>query len=163
MANVTAFFRFVTDLFERAPAAVRGLNSWDYGLAQRDFTYNADTDPNATEVWSGTTALSAGTVTVNFGTLARTGRTALNLTGLTIYAIRIKNNGANPMTFKDGATNGYPLFGLTDGHVIGAGDEFMQATSRVAGFATVATADITIDVTGTGAQTFDMAIVAGTP
>jgi hypothetical protein len=152
------------EMFERAPGTLTGLNSFDYSFNTNDADYQYSDDSNpGLKVWAGTTALVAGTVVVSLAALPRTGRTALDLTGLTVLAIRIRNNGANTMTFTNPATNGYPFFAATNGHPIMAGDDFQQATRRPAGFGTVAAADLNIQADGTLVQTFTMGIIAATP
>ena len=86
---------------------------------------------------------------------------ALDLTGKKIQAIMIKCETANvsPISFAEHATNGYGVFGLASfvdispgGSILllqNGGNEDVSATAKI------------IEITGTGAETFDIAISAG--
>jgi len=146
-------------LFEDVTAFVKNT-AFDYSIDDLSLSLHNGSTPVIDTVYGGLFALSGGALTVDLTSLARTGRTALDLTGKTIYGFRIHNLGANPMTFVQGASNGYAMFAATNGHPVGAGGQIMQY--QAAGFGVVGGADLAIDVSGTTTQTFRMQLLAGT-
>jgi hypothetical protein len=158
---VSALFRFSSTLSEELASPFQGSNSLNYTVPELSVALDGVSTPVVDTVYSGLFTLTTGALTIDLTSLARTGRAALSLTGKAIYAVRIQNLGANSMAFIQGATNGYAMFALTPGHQVGAGGSFMQY--QAAGFGTVGAADLNLDITGTGSQTFRMALAAGTP
>ena len=156
---VVANIRMALDVFEDITGLLKSA-ALPYGVDALNIQLGAGTTPAVDTVYGGLFALSAGALTVDLTALTRSGRSNLSLTGKTIYAVRIKNLGANPMTFKDGVTNGYALFTATNGHVVRANGDTLQYAP--AGFGAVGASDLAIDVSGTGTQTFYMVLAAGT-
>lgn len=159
MAVVNVELGFFNKLTEEVANVQGGVNAFDYSLPDELIRVSDGTDPIGSQVWAATVALSAGAVTVALTSLARTGRTALDLTGLRVLGYVIKNMGAATMTFKAGATNPYTIFAATTGHAVQAGGLIMQFSPS--GFGTVDATHLNIDVTGTGTQTFMIGLVAG--
>lgn len=103
--------------------------------------------------------LTAGAATVDLRTLTGTNGAVVDGNGLKPQVIRIKNLGANTMTFKAGASNPHNAFSATNGHVLQPGGHIQIFTNDN-------TDDIdathkTWDVTGTGTQTAEVTIVMG--
>jgi hypothetical protein len=119
-------------------------------------TLNATTTPPATAAAYFLGTLTAGALTINLAALTGANG-AVDLTGLRIQFLRIKNLGANAMTFSEGASNGIALSCLP--LVVAAGGIAQFYLNDAA--PDVAAGDRTIDVSGTGAQTFEISIVAG--
>lgn len=158
MAVVTTEMAFGCKLVEEVSAPFGAVNTFDYSLPDLLMRGGAFTAPVINEVWSGTYALTAGAVSVDLKTLARTGRTALDATGKRILGYRVDNLGAAILTLSTGATNGYAVGA---GIIIGIGGSVQNWSSM--GFGTVdATHDI-IDVDGTGTDSFRLALWMGTP
>lgn len=104
-------------------------------------------------------ALSAGAATVNLRTLTGTNNGAVDLNGLKVQRIRIKNLGANNITIVPGASNGIDLFGAGSSITIPPDSVFRMDFYDNA--PDVSDTDKTLDVTGTLAQTSEWTIVAG--
>lgn len=106
-----------------------------------------------------TGALAAGAKTIDLTALASTNGAVISGSGLKVQAFKVKNLGANAMTFTDGASNGYELAGDGWKLILASGQYAMI-------YGNDAAPDIdgthkTIDVSGTGTQTFECSIVMG--
>lgn len=121
-----------------------------------DFTLNAASTPPATLSAEFLLTLSGGAATIDLRALVGTNGAIIDGNGLKPQIIRIKNLGANIMTFTEGAANGYPLQSTI---VVHPGGHVQIFTND--GIADIAAADKTIDVAGTGAQTAEVTIVMG--
>ena len=117
----------------------------------------ASTTPPVTKSSSFLLTLSSGAATIDLAALTGAGGAAIDGTGLRVQLMRIKNLGANAMTFSEGASNGIALSGLP--MVVPPGG----ITQRFFNDASpdIASGDRTIDVAGTGAQTAEITIVLG--
>lgn len=122
-------------------------------------TLTASTTPAAAKVAEGNLALTAGAYTIDLTNLTGTNGASVTFNGLTVRNILIRNKGAASMTFAKGASNGYPGFGSSFSVTIPPGGVMSiynhTLSSAVGGSAK------TIDVTGTGTQTFDIIVTAG--
>lgn len=108
--------------------------------------------------------LVAGAKTIDLTALLGVQDEIQDATGLKLQSlIFINPQGNGVMTIGEGAANGYPLFGAGNDHEIPAHASvdgvFAQVFPEV--LADVAAADKTIDVTGTGTQTFKLGITLG--
>lgn len=159
MAIINVEFGFFNKLTEEVASPTGGVNVFDYSLPDELIRVGPGTSPSGSQVWAGTVALTAGAATVALTTLARAGRTALDLTGLRVLGYVIKNMGSATMTFKGGATNPYAIFVGTTGHTVKAGGLIMQFEPT--GFGTVDATHLNVDVTGTGTDSFILGLVAG--
>ncbi len=120
------------------------------------FTLNSASTPPATQVAEFLLTLSSGTATIDLRNLVGTNGGAIDGNGLKVQIIRVKNLGANPMTFSEGGSNGYALADFTvlptPAHVqFFFGDQSPD----------IAAGDKTIDVAGTLAQTAEVTIIMG--
>jgi hypothetical protein len=120
-------------------------------------TLDATSTPPATKVLSKTIALTAGAYTIDLTTETGTAGVAIAGTGLRVQLIRIKNLGANAMTFSEGASNG---LALACGDIVvpagGITQIFLNDASP-----DIAAGDRTIDVAGTLVQTFELTVILG--
>jgi hypothetical protein len=119
-------------------------------------TLNASSTVPATKSCYMLGALTAGAQTINLAALTGANGT-VDFTGLRVQLIRVKNLGANAMTFAEGASNGIALACLP--FIVPAGGIAQFYLADLA--PDVASGDRTIDVSGTLAQTFEFSIVAG--
>ena len=86
------------------------------------------------------------------------------MSGLKVQIVRIKNLGANIMTFYEGGTNGHNMFSVDSGS--GVGGQVVQPGGHIMLFANDSGDDVsgtekTWDVIGTGSQTAEVTIIAG--
>lgn len=122
-------------------------------------TLNATSTTPATKCVSRLIALTAGAYTIDLTTITGTNGLAQDGTGLKLQLLRIKNLGAAVMTFTVGASNGY--------NVAGAGFSVALLTNQKLTLdlydasPDIASGDRTIDVAGTGTQTFELTLVMG--
>jgi hypothetical protein len=100
--------------------------------------------------------LTAGALSINLAALTGANG-SVDLTGLRVQLLRIKNLGANAMTFSEGASNGIALSCLPFTVPGGGIAQFYLADASP----DVASGDRVIDVAGTTTQTFECSIVAG--
>lgn len=119
-------------------------------------TLNASSTVPATQVANFLLALTAGAATINLAALTGANGT-IDGTGLRVQVLRIKNLGANAMTFSEGASNGIALSGLPI--VVPAGGIAMHYFADAS--PDIASGDRTIDVAGTGTQTAEVSILLG--
>lgn len=127
-------------------------------------TLTATTTPPVTTQASFLLTLSGGLATIDLRELVGTNGASIDGNGLKVQELRIRNLGADPMTFYEGATDGHNLFSVNSG--AGVGGQVVFAS----GFAHLETYDHgddisattkTIDVIGTGSQTAEITIVMG--
>lgn len=159
MAVVNVELGFISKLVEEVPGPFGAANALDYSMPDFLIQGGAGTEPIHTQVWSGTLALTAGALTIALTSLARTGRTVLDLTGLRVLGYRIDNLGVAALTFLAPVTNPYPMFPATPGLAVGVGASVQYW--RPAGFGTVGAAALNIGVTGTGTDSFRLGLFAG--
>jgi hypothetical protein len=105
-----------------------------------------------------TQALSSGAGTVDLTNLPGT-TGAVNGTGLKVRFIKIQNTSTNPMTFVQGASNGYGLLGSSWSITLAGGQEILL--SLQAGCPTIGSGAKKIDITGTGSNSFNIVVVLG--
>lgn len=149
----------VETLATNVPAAATNGKAVTHTGFNRSHAMNASSTPPATKCSFSQPALSGGAVTINLAALTGTNGATVDLTGLKVQSITIKNNGANVMSFTEGASNGYALLGASFLFALQPGQEITLYGNDAT--PDVAAGDRTIDVTGTGAQSFDLGVVAG--
>jgi len=123
------------------------------------FRLYASSSAPATKLLSKTITLTAGAYTIDLTTETGTNGVAIAGTGLKVQMIRIKNLGANNMTFSEGASNGISLFGSSWSHRVYPGGIWQEFLNE--GCPDIASGDRTIDVAGTGTQQFELTILMG--
>lgn len=121
-------------------------------------TYTGATTPAVSKIAEKLIALVAGALTIDLTALAgysANGGT-VDATGLKLQFMRVKNLGANAMTFATGGANGYnfggPVTVQPGGLVLIAGNSGLPA---------VAAGVKNIGVTGTGTQTAEVTLIFG--
>jgi hypothetical protein len=121
---------------------------------------DADSTPPLTQVSYFLLTLTAGAATINLAALAGANGT-IDGTGLRVQALRVKNLGANTMTFAEGASNGIALACLP--FTVPAGSTNTAVSQFLLGDASpdIAAGDRTIDVSGTASQTAEVTIWLG--
>ncbi len=135
-----------------------------HSLGDLSKTLNATSTPAAiSEVWSDQVALAAGTVDLDLAALARGGGlAALDLTGLKVQAVLIRNPTGNALISIAGATvNPYELLGVgvaTELEVAPGGFALLYSPE---GLGDVGASNKVVTITGTGTELFDIVIVAG--
>lgn len=102
-------------------------------------------------------ALAAGAGTLDLTALTHRG-IAVNLNGLKVKYFAYFNPSANPITIVEGAANGNALHGAAFKIVLNQNDYYAGV---LANSQTVAGADKTIDLTGTGTDTLRLIYAAG--
>lgn len=124
-------------------------------------TFDAGTTPAATEWVANEYTMSGGALTIDLTSLTGTNGRSVSLNGLRPRLVKIKNKAtnANSITIAEGASNGYPLFGASRSVTLLPGEElqYLYSSSCTA----VGSSDKTIDISGTGSQVLQMAILAG--
>ncbi len=120
---------------------------------------NAASTPPVTQVAEFLLTLVSGAATIDLRALDGTNAAVVDGNGLKVQIVRIKNLGANPMTFKGGAATPHNMFGTTDGQEVFPGGHIML-------FSNDSGDDIDAthkhwDVTGTAAQTAEITVIMG--
>lgn len=133
-------------------------------LAVGRLTLNANSTPVASQVWSDTVALDTGAATIDLSSLSRgSALSALDLTGLKVQGFIIQSKAANTDTvgIDVGASNGYNLFGASDGRaVLSPGGAIMLYAPE--DLPDVASGAKTIDLSSSDADAqVDVVILAG--
>lgn len=120
----------------------------------------ASTSQPVTKVGGGELTMSAGAGTINLAALTGVGGT-VDMTGLKVQSafFRNKSTNANPITIVVGASNGYELLGATMNIVLQPGQWIAIDGNEQT--PDVASADRTIDISGTASQVLEYQIVAG--
>lgn len=124
-------------------------------------TLKTDTSPAASKGTKQLIALSSGAKTIDLTALDDAGGGTITLTSLKARIVQIENpsTNANNMTFAAGASNGYNIFGASGQVTLAPGQMVQLYFADGAG--TIGSGAKTIDVTGTGSQSFYFGIVAG--
>lgn len=124
---------------------------------------DASSTPSVTQVSSDTIALVAGAKTVDLTALPLVNGATLDATGLKIVAILFSNASASTgaMTFAKGASNGYTGLGANFSIAVPPGGCVEAYTAKHSSVAAVSGTVKTIDVAGTGTESFNIIIVLG--
>jgi hypothetical protein len=122
-------------------------------------TLSASSTPPATTCAHFLLTLTAGAATVDLAAALGTNGATVNMTGLKVQVLRVKNLGAAARTLAPGAANPYPFLGTANDITIPPGGHVMMFLNDAS--ADVAGAVKTIDATGTGTETSEWSIVAG--
>lgn len=122
-------------------------------------TLNSGTTPPVSAHAAFVLTLSAGAAVIDLRALTGTNGAIVDGNGLKVQLFRVKNLGANPMTFTFGAATPYPIFGASGllevpvgGVVTIYGANNLPAISNTVKH---------IDVSGTGTQTAEITIEMG--
>ncbi len=155
---VTATYTFGCVVTETLTTGVAAADNPTVRMAGYDeaATINASSTPPATKCALYLATLTAGALSINLAALTGPNG-AVDLTGLRVQLLRVKNLGANAMTFSEGASNGIALSCLPFSVPAGGIAFFYLADASP----DVASGDRVIDVAGTAAQTAEVSIVAG--
>jgi hypothetical protein len=119
----------------------------------------SQTPPEAA-IYSGNVyALDTGARTIDLRDIYTVGGGSGDGNGMKLQGFFFKNLGANPMTIAAGASNGYSPLGAS-------GEATIPPSGWIAAYFADASADVsgtvkTIDVSGTGSQTFEFAAILG--
>ena len=123
-------------------------------------TLNSASTPPVTMASYQTYALSGGAFIIDLRALLGVNDEVQDANGLKLQTIIIRNkSGNNPITIGEGATNGYPIWGAGNDLIVPADSE--QGMKFNETLPDVSATDKTIDVSGTGSETFDVGIVLG--
>lgn len=136
------------------PGAGTVFDHSGFDIAPNDLTFSSV--PAVTTGAAFTLMLTAGAATIDLTALPALNGVAENATGKKIQLLRIKNLGVNPMTFAQGASNGYVL-GSTI--LIQPGGVYMQFANG--GLPTIDATHKTIDVAGTLVESAQITIALG--
>lgn len=120
-------------------------------------TLTAVSSVPATQIAEFLLTLSGGAGTIDLRNLTGTNGAVIDGNGLKVQLIRIKNLGANVMTFAEGASNGYAL-GSTYAVKANGGIAMEFGNDSMPD---IGGSDKTIDVSGTGSQTAEVTIIMG--
>ena len=159
MAITTTIASSINTVETLADGSIGSNNTVTHTGYDESNALNGGTTPPATVCAFFLGALAAGAKTIDLTALSGTNGATVSGTGLKVQAFRVKNLGANAMTFTVGASNGYELAGAGWKLILASGQYAMiygnDATPDVAAGAK------TIDVSGTGTQTFECSIILG--
>lgn len=122
-------------------------------------TIAAGTTPPATKIASFLLTLSSGAATIDLRDLVGTNAGAVDGNGLKVQLFRVKNLGANVMTFTFGASNPYNIFGASGVLEVPVGGVFMLYGADA--LPDIGSSAKEIDVAGTAAQTAEITVIMG--
>lgn len=138
-----------------ATAANRVVTHTEYNEAA---ALTGATTPPVTLVAEFLLTLTSGAATIDLRNLDGTNGAVVDGNGLKVQILRIKNLGANNMTFSTGASNGHNTF-TTDGTVVPPGGHIMLFSNDNGD--DIDGTHKTWDVAGTGAQTAEVTVIMG--
>ncbi len=125
-------------------------------------TLSSNSSVPITKPWSDNVAMTAGAVTLDFTALDQVNLPVVNATGLKLQLFIFRNLSANSntITIKDGATNGYDIFGDSSGQItLNPGEVEMRFCNE--SLEDVSATVKTIDITGTGTETLEVVMAFG--
>ena len=122
--------------------------------------FDESVTPSPATLFSGAVyALEDGAKTIDLRALRTVAGGTGDGNGLKVQGLFFKNLGANVMTIEEGASNGYAIFGASGLVVVPPGGWIAASFNDAS--ADVASGDKEIDVSGTGVQTFEFALILG--
>jgi hypothetical protein len=122
--------------------------------------FDESATPSPATVYSGNVyALVTGAKTIDLRALYTVAGGEGDGNGLKVQGMFFKNLGANNMTIVAGASNGYEIFGASGSVVVPPSGWLCMFFNDAS--ADVAAGDKEIDVSGTGSQTFELALILG--
>lgn len=125
-----------------------------------DGALNASSTPPVSMTSYQTYTLSGGAFIIDLRALLGVNDESQDAVGLKLQTIIIRNpSGNNPITIGEGSTNGYPIWGAGNDVIYPAGTN--QGTKFSDSLPDVAAGDKTIDIAGTGTETFSVGITLG--
>lgn len=143
--------------------AIEELSDESLSSTAKRVTHNAfseTTTPSPATMYSGDVyALTTGAKTIDLRAIYTVGAAVGDANGLKVQGFFFKNLGANAMTIVGGASNGYLIFGTSGSVVIQPGGWLTLFTND--GSADIDATHKTIDVSGTGSQTFECGFIFG--
>lgn len=106
-------------------------------------------------------ALSSGALTIDLRSILGSGNSPFDLNGMKVQVVKLrcKSSNANPITISEGATNGYELLGNGFTFQLKPSQEITMHLKDLS--PDVGASAKTIDLTGTGSQVLEVAIIAG--
>lgn len=132
-----------------------------YGISSETWEAGTANHP-VTKVSVDSVPLVAGAKTIDLSALVGTNGAAVDGTGLKVQGVWLENPSTNTgkMTFVEGASNGYRLMDDASWRIVlKPGQKTMIDLYDTS--PDVAAADKTIDVTGTGTESFRMQVILG--
>ena len=121
---------------------------------------NSSSTPPVTMTSYQTYTMTAGAFIIDLRALLGVNDEVQDANGLKLQTIIIRNkSGNNAITIGEGATNGYPIWGAGNDLIVPADSEMGMNFNET--LADVSATDKTIDVAGTGTETFDVGICLG--
>lgn len=166
--SLTVLFRSTLSITETLPTNtgsaaddLRIITHKNYNIT-RDLT--AVSTPPVTLQASFLLMLSGGLATIDLRALTGTNGAVIDGNGLKVQYCRVKNLGANIMTFYEGASNGHDFFSINSG--AGVGGQVVRSGGSMLLESYDAGDDIdathkTWDVIGTDTQTAEVTIIMG--
>ena len=157
--SLSVSYNFGLTVRETIEAGVAGVSNptLTFDGYNESGTKNGSSVPAVTKQSQFLLTLTAGAATINLAALTGANGATVDMTGLRVQFIRIKNLGANSMAFANGASNG---IALPSGTITVPAGGIYQAYFADAS-PDIAAADRTLDVTGTLVETAEITIIAG--
>lgn len=114
-----------------------------------------------TKCWVTSKAMSAGAATIDLTSLTDLTQTGTTLSGLKVQAVYFGNpsTNANAITITEGGTNGHALMGSAWKIILQPGQWIVWFGNEAS--QDVGASDLSWDISGTGSQALDIALVAG--
>lgn len=125
-----------------------------------DRTLTSATTPDVTKAAYQTVTLSGGAATIDLTSLLLNA-SAVTLDGTQPRGVHLKNTGAASMTIAKGASNGYTGFGASFSVTLPPNAGFLMEWGTDNATAVSSTVK-TLDITGTGTDTLQVSVAAGT-
>jgi 2-succinyl-5-enolpyruvyl-6-hydroxy-3-cyclohexene-1-carboxylate synthase len=124
-------------------------------------TLSAATTPAASKVAEFEAALTAGAASIDLSALVGTNGATVVGTGLKVQAFkfRAKSTNTGPITIAKGASDGYGLLGAAFSVALAPGAEMQSLTAG--GSPAVGSSAKTLDLSGTGTDVLEVAIILG--
>jgi hypothetical protein len=139
-------------------------NTRTYDAYNKLEVLNAGSTPPVSKYSCAQVAMSGGTGSVDLRALAdRNGGTSIDGNGLKVQSVLFYNpaTNANSITVSEGGTNGHPLCGASFTFTLQPGQGHLIFNYGVSVGTTIATADKTWDLAGTGSQALDVVVAMG--
>lgn len=158
----TATIQCRIDINRTLTTGVENVATPNIRLAVGEVTsLTASTTPDAENGVASRLSLTAGSLTVDLTAISDVNGATTTLTGKIVRALLFHNRGAATMTFAKGASNGLDSLSGTWSMALLAGEKRCIDLTDCTAPNAISASNKTIDVTGTGTDSFDIGVVVG--
>lgn len=158
-ASVSVQYTGIVQVTETLATALSSAPVIVFDTLNKTNTYGSASTPAVSKDAVNSIAMTTGAVTLDLTNMAGTNGVIVNGNSFKIQMVKFQNPSVNPITIKNGASNGYLLGGVAWSITIPSGGEFQMYLANVS--QTISGTTKNIDISGTGSDSLNYIIVMG--